>query len=256
MDRDMKVENIEPSTPVVEGDKMSKKSIIGMTILTVVALAGVAFGVWGISEKNRAENDLAVKITEATGKVTDFVTDKITSVSEDGTVTEIMDAVAGKSYRNPIIESNDSKYGYSENLTSTNVYVGHTDPYTLWIRIKNGIVSHCDVTAADGSNSEDCQITGLTDSVYKVIEFGKGQDNGNNYIGFILTDGTVAYIPLYEAVENKDFAIRGTLDIDGYVTDAVEVSVSPEYGAIGGYGSTVFVLSDGTYVEFDESMLN
>lgn len=71
--------------------RMSKGQIIGMVILTIVALAGVAFGVFGMMEKDKAEKNLAIKITEAGGKVTEMVTDKITSVDENGTVTEITD---------------------------------------------------------------------------------------------------------------------------------------------------------------------
>ena len=61
------VEVTTQSQPVTESDKMSKKGIIGMVILTVVALAGVAFGIWGMVGKDQAEKDLAIKITEAGG---------------------------------------------------------------------------------------------------------------------------------------------------------------------------------------------
>ena len=191
MDHDMKVENIEPSTPVVEGDKMSKKSIIGMTILTVVALAGVAFGIWGISEKNRAENDLAVKITEATGKVTDFVTDKITSVSEDGTVTEIMDAVAG---------NDDNWENFVKNMSGVPVHVSASyddGNVTHWL---SAIVSDNYLKIED-SKSNDANKTPLVileeDDVLAVyyLEIGNG---GVPYFYIIKTDGDVYRFGLYE----------------------------------------------------------
>ena len=83
------------------GEKMSQKSIIGLVILTIIALAGVAFGVWGMMGKDQAEKDLAIKIKEANGTVTEIETDKIVSTDEDGTVTEITDTNATTSAVNP-----------------------------------------------------------------------------------------------------------------------------------------------------------
>ena len=73
-----------------------------------------------------------------------------------------------------------------------------------------------------------------------------------------MTDGTVSYIPnadLANGLVNGGTAtIKGTLNIDGFVVDAFTVSASD--GGMGGYATTVFVLSDGTYVTYDDSMLN
>ena len=41
---------------------------------------------------------------------------------------------------------------------------------------------------------------------------------------------------------------------DSEAIDALEVGVS-ESGGVGGYGSTVFVMSDGTFVKYDSAML-
>ena len=70
-----------------------------------------------------------------------------------------------------------------------------------------------------------------------------------------MTDGRVKYFSLYNAVENNDYSIRGDVKIDGRVTDVAEIRVSPTEAPVGGYGSSVFVLDDGSFVKFDESML-
>ena len=58
-------------------------------------------------------------------------------------------------------------------------------------------------------------------------------------------------------MKNNDFSIKGKLNVDGFVTDAIEITAGPtDPGVAGGYGSTIFILKDGTYVKFDETMLN
>lgn len=51
----------EPTaTPVAEPkSKMSKKQIIGMTVLTIIAIAGVAFGVFGMVDSSSKNNEIA-----------------------------------------------------------------------------------------------------------------------------------------------------------------------------------------------------
>ena len=59
------VGNVQPKEvapqqePVVKKDGGSKGLIIGIIILTIVALAGIGFGVWGMMAKDKAEKNLA-----------------------------------------------------------------------------------------------------------------------------------------------------------------------------------------------------
>ena len=101
----------------------------------------------------------------------------------------------------------------------------------------------------------DCNITGLTGEIYKVVEFGAGQVNVDNSIGFIMTDGTVKYFPLYDAVTSNDFSIKGSVNIEGYVVDVIDINVMDLERGYGGYVSSMFVLSDGSYKKYDTSML-
>ena len=235
--------------------KMSKGQIIGMVILAVVALAGVAFGVWGIVGKNEAEKekDLAIKITETSGKVTDIITDKITSVDENGTVTEITDV--NSTYKNPIIQSKNSEKVYYVDFESSYIF-GTSGTKRIEISLEDGKVSGCAIFEQQGDggwkNVGLCNINGLEGNIYKVVEFGAGHSNEGSMIGFIMEDGRVAYFRLYDFDASSSVDATRYLKIDKIVTDALRVNVSEN---VGGYGSTIFVMSDGSFVEYNESML-
>ncbi len=72
-----------------EEGKMSKNAIIGIIILTIIAIAGVAFGIFGMMQKNNSVADLKVQIKNEDGTTTTIETPKIetTTVNGDTTVT-------------------------------------------------------------------------------------------------------------------------------------------------------------------------
>lgn len=74
-------------TALSQNEKMSKTSIIGMVILTIIALAGVAFGIWGIKEKDDIEKSLATGTTSE--QTVDCITEK--DLDEDEDVIDIDD---------------------------------------------------------------------------------------------------------------------------------------------------------------------
>ena len=87
-----------------------------------------------------------------------------------------------------------------------------------------------------------------------MAEISEGQDRSDkDSIGFIMEDGSVEYLYLNDALERGDFNIDGKLKIDGVVTDIISIGVGVEDG-VGGYGSTVFVLANGDYMLYDESL--
>ena len=236
-----------------EGGKMSKKQIAGLVVLTLVAIGGVLFGIYGMNSQNEQISELTVRATTAEGKVAQLTTDKVTITDPDGGVVEIEDATTG--YQNPVIKSLSSEEKYQVPFYSGSVV---ESKQRLSIMIDNGEISSCSVqTPVDEyswSNTE-CNISGLSGEIYKVVEFGAGQMNIDDQIGFIMTDGTIQYLPLYESIENNNFSIRGTMKLDGYIIDALKITVGSTVSPAGGYRSTVFVMSDGSYVKYDKSML-
>lgn len=242
------------SSGEAEKTKMSKKQVIGLVVLSLIAVGGVLFGIYGMNSQNEQIAQLTVRATDAEGKVAELETDKITIAGPDGT-TEITDSAAVLNFQNPVIKSNDPGLKYSLGMKSSNVPEGSSGKYII-INVDEGRNISCTKWLIGDSYEGDCAVSGLSGEVYKIVEFGEGQENSGNSIGFIMTDGTVQYFPLWEAVLNDDYSIRGTANIDGYVVDALDIAVSPTDSPVGGYGSTVFVLSDGSYVKYDKSIVD
>ncbi len=249
--------------------KMSKKQIVGMVILCLVALAGVLFGIYGMNSQNEQIAQLTTRVEDAEEKVTKLETNKVKITDSDGGTTIITDlnddaSKVGDSVsmrQNPVVRSSDSDEEYSFTLNST--VDNELDANNIFVRIKEGDVTECTVghreytgTGAGYTVSkiDNCDITGLNGKVYKVIGFWAGQMKTNENIGFIMQDGTVQYFDFNNAVSNNDYSVK-TAKIDGFVVDAFDVGVGPTESSVGGYVTTVFILSDGSIVKYSEAML-
>lgn len=168
---------------------------------------------------------------------------------------------------NPVISAAPPKE-YNMVFTSGSIGYGNKGEFSLTLRMKNGEIWDCEVNSIkskwvgniDGgvvkniSVLNSCSINGITGKIYKIVEIGEGHDALYDSIAFIMEDGSVEYFVLNDALGQSDFNIKGKLTIDGFVIDAFTVGVGEE-GTIGGYASTIFILSDGTYLKYDESML-
>ena len=223
---------------VVEG-KGGKKTgwMLGIVLCLILAAGGVGFGVWTWMDSNTQKDALNSQITSLK--------------QQNNSLQEQLDN-GGVEHNNPIIQSLNSDEEYRVWLSSSIV-----DGKEMRIGIKDGIIDICSIYETNGAFVGDCTIDGVSGEIFNVVEFGQGQDNSDSNIGFIMTDGSVYYFPFVEAMKNNDFGIKGKLNVDGFVTDAIEITAGPtDPGVAGGYGSTIFILKDGTYVKFDETMLN
>ena len=241
-----------PKEDIVFRDKPRKNTgmTIGMIVLALLAAGGIGFGVWTYLSGNQKEAELNGKISDLESQLVG----QSTVIGNDGAVNGVND------YKNPVIKSTNSEKSYSIMFESSLIN-SNTDANIVSINLENGAVSSCELGKrtyeVDGGNGTSmagsCRITGLDGEIYRIVEIGAGHDNSENVIGFIMTDGTVKYIPLYDAIERNEFAVKGSLKIDGYVIDNCDINVGE---GMTGYHSTVFVLSDGTFIEYDKSMLN
>ena len=248
-------------TPMVisnDKKKMPKGAFIGISILSIVTLASVAFGVYGMFSQSQKISDLETQIANCANTDTGASNNEATATTcPDNTIIE--NAIS--KYKNPVISTNSDKT-YAIFFESSR----NNDNIRVSIGVRDGQIEKCTLeikTYLDeyGINSSkqvgECNITGLSGKIYKIIEIEYGHDNLYNNIGFIMDNGTVQYIPLFDAIENNDFSIKGALNIDGYVIDAFRVGAGPaDPNAHGGYNTTIFVLSDGSYLEYSDSMLN
>ncbi len=230
--------------PSVVGGKGNRKTgwILAIILLLLIAAGGVGFGVWMWIDGNTQKEVLNNQISSLQ-QTNSELQEQINNDVVDGRI-------------NPVILPLEDGVDYKLLLQTSNVFpAGEENGKYLYIMINaDGDVS-CVKSATDGSSEEECLISGLEGDVYKMVEFGGGQNNIEHNIGFIMTDGTVYYLPLYDAVENNNFDIRGTVKVDGNVVDIVDVGFTPTEPGSGGLAS-IFVLDDGTFVRFDKTMLN
>ena len=222
--------------------KSNKGMIAGMVCLALLAIGGISFGVWAMMDGNAKVEQLNSRI--------DSLKQQDSELQEDNNNVAVAAVDNDNDYENPIIRSSSSDEEFRIWLESSIV-----DEKRMEIGVKDGKVDICSIYNRSGAFISDCTINGITGEIFDMIEFGEGQDNGGSNIGFIMTDGTVQYFPFVEAMNNNSFVIKGKLGLDGFITNAINITAGPtDPGVVGGYGSTIFVLRDGSYVKYDESM--
>lgn len=240
--------NIQPNSmqPLtqINAPKTKKKTKIIIAILSIVALAGVTFGVFELIQNNSKNSE----IENLKSQQPETTLEGQSDISENSI-----------QYKNPIISSDSVSY----NITFSSAPI---DNHLVNISIRQGEVISCGIdyykTRWVGNNDggivteqgfdKNCEVKGISGKIYKIVEIGEGHDAAEDSIAFILENGDVEYIPLAEALQVNDFAIKGKLKIDKPVIDIFEIGVSQD---VGGYASTIFVLSDGSYIKYDKSLL-
>ena len=248
--------------PVMDGSKQNdgKGWKIVTVIASVVAVCGIGFGVYGMIQSSQKDNqisDLRVQVEDSDGKITTLETEKIETTTNDETVVTISDSIMG--YRNRILVSSDSSMVYTTNFDSSTYLPNNS---VLSIALADGVITDCligiktdtGIAYRDPEGEGKCTINGIDKKIYKVVEFGRGQDYSYFNVGFIMEDGTVQYFSLEDALGGSNFSAEKVLKIDGYVINTVDVNATSRVSGHG-YRQTVFVLNDGSFVDFDESML-
>ena len=248
---------MNPDGNVVFQDKPKKShaTVYGMIFLAILAAGGIGFGVWSMLDSNAK---LAKKDETIQNLNNQLANANQTTVVDDTTIN-----VDGSSYSNPVLKASDASKSYQLAFDSSSSTTGANGANTIAITVKDGAIEQCQLgkkvfTEIGGSTTTpiaDCTVSGLESNIYDIVQFGAGQDGSLNRIGFIMADGSVKYTsPINEAL-NNDLSIKGTLVINGQVANAVDVNVADLERGYGGYGATIFVLSDGSYLEYNDSML-
>ena len=231
-----------PMQPAPVQKKKSNAALFAIVLLLIVALGGVGFGVYMMMDKNQEVDRLNKQISDLKTSISNMTPKESSgSDSSDESTDEIKRT-------NPIIS--DVVDGW-DITTYSNISIG--DGKYMELSIKGGAVQYCGIQ--NSGPSIDCAIGGLDGRVYKADWIGEGQalDDTRN-MAFIMEDGTVQYFGLLDAADKTAFDIKGVLNIDGKVVDIIHANATKS-GLMGGFGTTLFVLSDGSYVKFDKSML-
>ncbi len=237
--------------PSVVDGKGGKKAgwILAIVLLLIVAAGGVGFGVWAYMDGNVQKDALNSQISALKQQNNDLQ-EKLESNGD----IDVNGNSTGSNV-NPIIKAGDG-YVYRVHYESPKYSVNAEDFKTINIGVEDGKVTYCGINYSGNREVETCEINGLTGNIYNIVEFTPpAQDASGLNIGFIMADGSVEYLSYMDIMENNDFSVK-KLNIDGNIVNAVTVghgSSDPE--VIGSGTVTVFVMSDGSLVEFNETML-
>ena len=222
-----------------------------IVILAILAIGGIGFGGYELWQNMQKDSE----ISGLNGQLN----------NQQGNKTEQSDNNNITSYKNPAIKSSDPNETYRLWFETSRYFTGEDSNFkTMQIGVENGAIYACriyihslsDDQTNGGRQESDCNITGVVGEIYDIIEFGEGQDNGNSNIGFIMVDGSVEYFPFIESMANNSFDASKKLHIDGYVIGAKRITAGPtDPSAMGGYNSTVFILTDGNFIKYKDSML-
>lgn len=225
----------------ISAKKNSKGMIFGMVLLVILAIGGIGFGVWAWMDGNAQKDSLNSQIAVLNAQNVEL-REQINNEGED----------IDYAYKNPIITVDPpAEYWVPYSLS---VFDNQTESFIkINIDIRNGKYSSC---GFEGKSAE-CSITGLPDGIYKAALIHEGNGIGAEKIGFIMEDGSVWYVSVYD----DDFNIKENmeakeLNINGFVKDVVNVGYTADADVPGsGYRSTVFVMGDDSFIKYEESML-
>lgn len=243
------VNQVEPNSTETEPKKPSKVTLILAIIFAVLAVGGIGFGIWAVLDGNVQKEQLQLQIANLDKQNSELKEEL--EKSSGGDDSEVL--------KNPVIKAKTSEE-YHIRFESSLISVGEIN--IISVEIKDGNIESCELgkrttneVSYTTSKISNCNITGLDGGIFDVVEFGSGQDINLRRIGFIMTDGTVKYtLPFYDAIKSNDFGVKGSINIDGHVNNAVNISINDTVSGYG-YSSTIFVLGDGSYVKFEDSML-
>ena len=242
------VESSKPGSDVVFQEK-SKKShgmLYGMILLAILAAGGIGFGVWAMMDGNSQMAKKDEQIADLRGQLAE----KNEVVEED---VAIEDAATDGDMGNPII-STALPAQYVVRYTIP-VYVDGGTGNFFVVTIKDGNYESCGVT---GIPTDDCVITGVPSGIYKAVTLYEGNGIGGEKVGFLMSDGSLWYVDLYEGstLNVKKEMQAKKVSVPGFVKDVVNVSYTPDTNSpASGYGSTVLIMSDGSIMKYEDSLL-
>lgn len=255
----------EPEKGSAQTPKTPKLPWICVLISGIIAIAGLAFGIYGMTSSGNTANteNLKVQVKNADGSTTTLEADKIENKDGENIIT-VDEPLATK---NPIItktlEEDDSTAKYTMSK-SFHIYDYNTGAnYKLDVSIVNGEIEKCElIDPADQVSGDllirNCKIDGLSKKIYKMSTFAHGQ-LGNPPVAFILEDGTIEYFKLDDAINSATLTVKKA-KTNGFVVDVVdELGVftnSKDGTSPAGGVTTAIIYSDGTFDYYNpETML-
>ena len=242
---------LEPKAPILSqpsaldktenhGSKPKNKLTIPLIIVSILAVAGLGFGIYSF-------------LNSKTEVCIETVTAEKEKTSESAGAIEYAD------FANPILKSAEENYKLGFYFETKAVSAAEGDK-TVTIVVSDGAIDSCHIRLYnDGRFSEnigDCQISGLPGKIHNIAHAGSTQMVWP-YVAFLLEDGSVYYIKTEKLLAGGEVSIEGKFNIGKPVSSIINAAVGPARAevAAGSYNTTVFVHPDGTYTQFAKSML-
>lgn len=223
--------------------KKSHGMLYGMVLLAILAIGGIAFGVWEMMDGNSQVAKKDEQIADLRGQLAE----KNEAVEED---VAIADTVTDSDMSNPII-STALPAQYKVRYTIP-VYADGGTGNLFVVTIKDGNYESCGVVDIP---TNDCVITGVPSGIYKAVTLYEGNGIGGEKVGFLMSDGSLWYVDLYEGSTLKKEMQAKKANVPGFVKDVVNVTYTSDTNSpTGGYGSTVLIMSDGSIMKYDDSL--
>ena len=246
----------EPSTPegsggdVVFRDKPKKKTAVVLTIVLLVLLAagGIGFGVWAMMDGNSQ----VAKKDEQIAELREQLAEKSGVVVDDTTITNDSDT---NSPMNPIIKAiSPAQYKIRHSISLYDAE--NTNGATMTFFSTDGGSLECNYPNL--AETGGCSINGVPDGIYKIVTISEGNGMGSEKVGFLMSDGTVWFAPLYingdaNAGVNKELQAR-KVNMNGFVKDIVKVDYMSDIDQGFGGWSTVFIMDDNSIIKYDDSL--
>ena len=242
---DKSVESSNPGSEVVFRDKPKNNMgmILTIVLLVLLAVGGIGFGVWAMMDGSAQ----VAKKDEQIADLRSQLAEKNEVVEED---VAIEDTATDGDMGNPII-STASPAQYKVRYTIP-VYVDSGTGNSFVVTIKDGNYESCGVT---GIPTDDCVITGVPSGIYKAVTLYEGNGIGSEKVGFLMSDGSLWYVDLYEGSTLKKEMQAKKANVPGFVKDVVNVTYTSDTNSpTDGYGSTVLIMSDGSIMKYEDSL--
>ena len=244
------VEDNEMATGANEKKKGGNGMLIGLVLCVIAAVAGIGFGVWAMMDGNSQKDNYEKRISSLKSQINELQNKE--TVEHEDTASVIENDNSKDSDSGVDADSGGRSQSYSE--PGSFLFATEGNP-RISIMVKNSSLSRCYFETDNDRNgswdTKECAL-GVVDGIYKAISFGPSHD-ADPYVGFIMKDGSVKYFSFFDAMNKNEYTLK-TLNLDGKVVDSLKMT-SDDEGGIGGYVTNVFVLDDGTFVKFDNSMV-
>lgn len=216
-------QSIDAETPVVDNQQKSGNGLkIATAIACIVAICGIGFGVYGMTQSAQKDNqisDLKVQVKDPDGEVTTLETEKIETSDENGTTITIADSMATsyESFANNLIKSNSGKV--------ITIYGANSSERLEQAQIDGNNDNHLTINVNGATVAEDDEVL----SVYRMNGVGNG---GNTYFYYIKKDGSVFRVQVspegvgfgeIEEVDDGHKKIVSVMDGSGFCPRLIDI---------------------------------